>query len=731
MRVFVLISIRRDPHVPYPPSVWHLQHRARQAHERSFRATTAAFLWSRDALFQSLHRVSVEQDRVHGSSGTRESTGSRTPRFPSSHLFWFFTAMMDVGGCEDEVGVVSMIVRDLCRAWPGAAAHVEVCRTPHKNVLAATTSQGNVANSVEREEALLLQLADAVEADARTQEVFQHRWGVDTAWDYTDALHGRCWWGESGYVAVLPKDVSAVVDYFLSRELMELGLLKMPLADLQPTCDVEAILEVAFQTAVLERSLTEHFDYLMSGHFVPQRLYSGAFHQAVVAVPPSLALFLAALPSCLLHDCVLFHAVDRALSPFVGHPAAATKARNSGSGLACSSDLPDNEEVAALVVMPAVSPNLFLSSLPAPQSTQDRYDVAFTESQQLAELFNEYDILLSNNGAVRMPLPPMSRYVFALLLCQCELPSTLMAPFIRRHATTIATMQTEERSFLSSSAGNRHRRTPFTEEEVVLGMKVTWAVQRWTAALRAGDTTAPLPYPLWHNSVARLSEAYHAWVRNHMQYARRYAEELLSEKGGVAADVPLDAATAAFPVGSPHHRNLWMLEDKLFAPRPLTFRGSTTDWVGNAVREVGEQYAKLPASLLVAEETEAEFTLMANLEEESSPASAEPRFMQHYSDEAVGTSSSTESEEEGEGGVAVSDAGDGVDESETLLAQMDELEEVLKREMQLAYNPEKAPEVSSDEDYPWLSEADVTSVTQNEQFLNHVQLLGAELAAKR
>jgi hypothetical protein len=59
------------------------------------------------------------------------------------------------------------------------------------------------------------------------------------------------------------------------------------------------------------------------------------------------------------------------------------------------------------------------------------------------------------------------------------------------------------------------------------------------------------------------------------------------------------------------------------------------------------------------------------------------------------------------------------------------LEEVLKREMQLAYNPEKAPEVSSDEDYPWLSEADVTSVTQNEQFLNHVQLLGAELAAKR
>jgi hypothetical protein len=56
---------------------------------------------------------------------------------------------------------------------------------------------------------------------------------------------------------------------------------------------------------------------------------------------------------------------------------------------------------------------------------------------------------------------------------------------------------------------------------------------------------------------------------------------------------------------------------------------------------------------------------------------------------------------------------------------------VLKREMQLAYNPEKAPEVSSDEDYPWLSEADVTSVTQNELFLNHVQLLGAELAAKR
>ncbi|KPI90178.1 hypothetical protein ABL78_0696 [Leptomonas seymouri] len=665
---------------------------------------------------------------------------------------------MDIAGCEEDVEVVAMILADLCRVWPGAAAHMEVCRSAANNKLAATPSATllppsgkdadlDVLSFVEREETLLLLVADAVEADASTQDAFLHRWGVDAAWDYTRELCGRCWWTEAGYIAILPKEISAVVDYFLRRELANLWSLEDRRAPaLGPLCKLAAVLHTALENAALEAALTHHLESTFSTQLVPQRLYEGAFHKAVVAVPPTVALFLSKLPSRLLQDCLLFHCHDRPLFPF-NQRAIGMNAAKYGFG----DRRPDTDEVP--VVMPSACPNLFLpraSSRPSscsPSSSakvsQERCDTAIEESECLAALLHEYDVLLSNKGAVRVPLPPMSRYVFTLLLCQCELPSTLMAPFVHCHATSIAAGVDDEEEVKSgpgTSATESSSRNAFTGEEIVLGIKITWAVHRWTAALRPRQTrcsTTAEPSPLhllWADAISRHSDSYIEWILRLMQSAEREIKELFAGNGesGTALDDtpgPLDAR---------RNSTLYQLEKTLFAPLPLAFRGSTTAWIVKAVREVGEQHAQGPTSLMAAAEAElddehhmpfGEYVDAALPDAVSSCAVTEQVDSEASSDSAE-RDSNTPSEHKFD-----------VEAAEALLAHRSELEAALHCETEHAASPPHARMRSQDGGgtdgatlsqgvHTWLATEDMTNLSRNELLLTHLQLLGAELGKR-
>ncbi|KPA83260.1 hypothetical protein ABB37_02937 [Leptomonas pyrrhocoris] len=664
-----------------------------------------------------------------------------------------------------------MIVTDLCRAWPGAAAHMEVCRSTHPSSTKSTTppstwppppesmneEKHNSLNFVEREETLLVLLADGVEADARTQDALLRRWGVGSAWDYTRALCGRCWWTEAGYVAVLPTNAAAVVDDLLRRELARLWFDESKdVPALTPLCTLGAVLDAALASATLEKALTNRLESLFSTQLVPQGLYEGAFHKAVVAVPPTVALFLSRLSPRLLHDCVVFHCHDRPLFPFGRHfsDVKTTKFRSTGS----DGGADDDDDHAEPVVMPSACPDLFLPlsrerqrsscSSSSAKKLRERYDVAVEESQRLADLLHEYDLLLSNKGAVRVPLPPMSRYVFTLLLCQCELPSTLMAPFIHRHAAVVASQgcvcEEEEKRNGSDSRGTAsNHRVSFTEEEIVLGIKASWALQRWTAALRTrppsrGVVAPPSSLPsLWEDGVRMHSEGYLAWVRDQMQSAQQEAKELFIWNGET------DTALNDTRRGS----TFCTLEQNLFAPLPVTFRGTSTEWILSAVREVGEQYAQVPRSLLSAAEMELDDEHQPNPRESSmvvlpttmSSCPNGARLDSETSDDPTDDYDAVQ--ESSNNSVAASDGKSEEEEEEaaTLLAHMNELEAALQAELGNASPPfhsrphsaegqhtdgVKTPGVAS----AWLSKEDMANVSRNELFLNHVQLFGEEMA---
>lgn len=732
MRVFVLVAIRRDSLVPHPPSVWQLQHRAQRCSAHSFRATSQAFLWTRDALFQHLQRV----DGV-GSDGCDATANPLR--------FWFFTALLDVGGCEEDVEVVAMVLGDLCRSWPGAAAHIEVCRAAAAPSTSAMRSPPPTAQAsdgktvleslVEREETLLVALADVIEATPASQQRYIRRWGVETAWDYTQELRGRCWFAEAGYVAVLPASVAAVVDAFLLRELTRVWPEMKVSCTVARRSDVEATLDAALECAVLEQDLTRHWELELRTRLVPQHLYAGSCHRAVVAVPPTVALFLAALPSPLLHDCLLCHTHD---CPLFSAPGRSTAARCGGR-----SEEQEGEDEAVVVVSAACRSGCFRppsatlvkggcvssSSVESMEAAQARHDVAAAESRRLAEIFHEYDVLLTNNAAVRLPLPPVSRYIFTLLLCQCELPATLMAPFVRRHVTTIA--------------GSADAASVLTEEEVVLGIKVTWAVQRWTSMLRAaqrkprGGTAVSSPmYAQWQWGGARCSDGVAVWVQQRMRAAQQEVKRLSpAERDGITS---ADACNTTFSPGAlgaaERHPALRELEVRLFAPRPLSFRGSSTEWLLRAVQEVEEQYAQVPSSLTEEAEVHdvrhSQVSLSA-AEAEASDGSEEE--MEEESDtEGSGDTSSVASQEEAA--------------SAALLEQMEELEAVLQRppphlpqQQQLLRaagfssalsakpNAAEGAVTPTDDVSSWLTAEDMTHVSRNELFLQHVQLLGAEL----
>lgn len=357
-------------------------------------------------------------------------------------------------------------------------------------------------------------------------------------------------------------------------------------------------------------------------------------------------------------------------------------------------------------------------------SANMRFEIAAEESQRLANVFHEYDILLSNHGAVRLPLPPMARHVFTLLLCQSELPATLMAPFVRRHAAAIA-----------ESEGGRC--VP-TEEEIVLGIKVTWAVQRWTALMRsrlASHAGAPQPlpvYPLWERAEERVSDDVAAWVRRTMRSVEGETRRLTTSEEDVNFNA--EASHAAPPELSlsvmQRQNALRKLEQRLFAPRPLSFRGSSTEWLVRAVRDVEAHFAQVPTSLMEEE-------MSLDERQRTKPSTAASLAKHREADallvpekmNAARSSDSDEAVEDDEESEDRSDSTSEVDAAEALLmAQMQELEAMVQRGSPPASPGAADAATSADDVAPWLKKEDMVHVSQNELFLQHVQLLGAELA---
>ncbi|KAG5472435.1 hypothetical protein LSCM1_03834 [Leishmania martiniquensis] len=761
MRVFVLVVVRSGEGCVgvHPPSVWHFQQCLRARSPSCYHATAGGFLWTRDALFSSLHRTDVEdafESDLKSAAAKLSATSAAPPRF------FFFSALLDVGDNEDDADVVAMLLMELCVAWPGIiAAHMEVCRagdgepppvrtrTPPATsspVPPATSRECMAAESfltsklLVREETLLVLLADAVEATAAVQDAFLTRWGVHDAWDYTRALQGRSWWVSGGMVAVLPPEASEkIVEPFLMRELsrMKSGLIPLP-RDPQGCSSLSETLEEVLAHALLERKLTES----LGAHFrneVVQRIESRALHRMTVVVPPAIALFLKGVPSSLLHECLLYHTVDCPLVAAKGSCGAVTQSP---------------PERALCEVAPAASANTWaFPQQPAlsPVHLQElQYRVAHDETQRLAELFREYDSLLSGGGYVRMPLAPISRFVLTQLLCQSELPSTLMLPFIRQHAGL--TREDFDSPHPIDSASLRRRRTRPTEEEVVLGMKVTWAVERWTAALRRGAAAAaPASLPMWNEERILRKGGMCSWIEACIRDAKREAAELFSVSDigqkGLGGEGEAYAASpgcappgalgdAADPLQRCRGAALEQLEERLFAPFPLSYRGSSTEWMRQAFREVAQEQALAALSMAQRGDVRAPWTESAAVRQgDTSPDVLGSSFSASDSDAAFDDDAS------GAGGFVAPTA----NETKNLLAQLTELEAALEGELaRQAAGPAMCNDdsqtagsgrgvgdsVAGDRERdvaPWLTAGDMQQVARNELFLQHVQLMESEM----
>ncbi|KAG5472812.1 hypothetical protein LSCM4_02135 [Leishmania orientalis] len=747
MRVFVLLAARSGEGcvTTQPPSVWHFQQCLRAHSPLCYHATAGGYLWTRDALFSSLHRTNVNE-----ASETYLKDASADPKVAVAvpPRFSFFSTLLDVGDNEADADVVAMLLMELCVAWPGIiAAHMEVCRagsgelppahtssppTSPPPAPAATPREGEAAESswqpklFTREETLLVLLADEVEARAAAQDAFLTRWGVHDAWDYTRALQGRSWWVNGGIVAVLPSEASKrIVEHFLMLELSRMGSAFCPLHwDSQGCSDWSPTLEEALAHALLERELT----LSLRAHFcneVEHRIESRALHRMTVAVPPAMALFLKEVPSSLLHECLLYHAVDC--------PLHAVK-NDCGSATLSSS------ERAICVVAPATSSNaLTLSRRPRLSSAglQERESrVADEETSRLVELFREYDLLLSGDGYVRVPLAPVSRYVFAQLLCQSELPSALMLPFMRQHAG-LARAAVDAPECIGAVPLPR-RRTRVTEEEVVLGMKVTWAVERWAAALRRGSAAAfAVSLPTWNEERHLHSGRLSCRIQGSIRDAKREAAELYAAKGaadervGDGGEACTASAGCALPVAHDNTANplqrcrgaaLAQLEEKLFLPFPSSYRGSSTEWVGQAFRDAAREQTLAASNMSLRDDVRAPWTGSVTAQHRASLSNVVCSSSSESDSDAT-----SEDDADDAGGVGAPTAS----ETESLLLQLAELEVVLKREL-ASHGAGNA--VADDEERdvaPWLNAADIQQVTRNELFLQHVQLLESEMEKDR
>ncbi|CAM40360.2 conserved hypothetical protein [Leishmania braziliensis MHOM/BR/75/M2904] len=651
---------------------------------------------------------------------------------------------------------------ELCSAWPGRiAAHMEVCRvcygdpTPVRTALpfytpstapAVTPREGEDAESswqakhCTREETLLVMLADKVEATAAVQDAFLTRWGVQDAWDHTSALQGRSWWVKGGIVALLPSEAAtSVVEPFLTLELSRMGNTCPPLPrDYQKCRDSSRVLEGALTHALLERELTDCLRLYLRSE-VDHRIEARALHRMTAVVPPAMALFLRAVQSSVLHDCLLYHTVDCPLFAV------------EGGGYNAAQSAVDR---ATSVVTPATSANAFVPPLNSGRSSADllelQYRVADDETARLAGLFHEYDLLLSGNGYVRVPLAPVSRYVFTQLLCQSELPSALMLPFMRQHADlTCTAVDTDHR--IDSAAMPTRSSLP-TEEEVVLGMKVTWAVERWTAALRRGAAAASLVgLPTWNEERSLRKAELCSWIQELVRGAKREAEEFSSidDAADMGAsgreEVRVASTVSARPAGSGNTADslrrcrsaaLQQLEQRLFVPFPSSYRGSSLEWLGQALREVAREHVHAASNMVPRDDLRASWT--------------GPTTVPHRAPSpSVFDTTSTESDSDATSGDSRDDAG-GVGtptakEAENLLVQLTELEVLLQHEpagqvtvpltrkgdaRRAESHRSACDSVTVDQErdvMPWLLADDMPQVTCNELFLQHVQLLESEM----
>ncbi|KAK7201100.1 hypothetical protein NESM_000170400 [Novymonas esmeraldas] len=753
MRVFVLVAVGYGDGctTSYPPSVWHLQRCVREHSRSCFHATSGAYIWTHDALFQALQRRRLQYTdaAVRGASAPPAAeaakAGTKAGAVPTQLAF--FSALLDVGDNEEDVGVVAMLLSALCSTWQGTvAAHMEVCRSTHRGLLRgphSCTSSSTVGaegghgadprrvDVLEREETLLVWLAGEIEADPVSQDTFLRRWGVREAWDYAAALRGRSWWVSGGAVALLPTTVAASVVQTALSHLVSAEAGPCRESDPHPSPpphqqegkdtasdDWSTALVEALAHAVLERRLTHAFATYLRDEVVP-RVATHALHRLTVAVPPTVALFLRSTPTPMLQRCLLHHTVDCPLVPI------------DGTG-------------ASPVVTPTASSNAFVlhDSAGAPPAAllQEQNRVAGEETARVAELFGEYDELLAHDAAVRLPLSPVSRYTLTQLLCQSELPSALMIPFMRRHST----FALERRGYRGDEA------CAPTEEEVVLGMRVTWAVGRWTAALRrraaVAGGAAPRRLPLWSGDDRDGEGGVLEWVQQRMRDARQAAEALGTARHAEADVVTEDCVSAqgvADPLQRRRHAALVKLEERLFAPFPTTYRGSSTAWLAEAMRDAGEELTRAAvgvhsqdgdAAALVAEPT-AGSSRLGDTSDEGDDRSASDDS--GHSAESLDASDGEEEEEEGE------EEGEG----SSLLKQLAELEAALHRERAAtaggreqqmagtaALKAADGPVESSDDHdavAPWLTAADMQHISRNDLFLHHVRLLESEMTSTR
>nr|CAB88228.1 hypothetical protein L5213T.07 [Leishmania major] len=754
MRVFVLVAVRSGDGgvATYPPSVWHLQQCVRARSASCCHATSGGYLWTRDALFRALRRTHVDG----APASVLENAGaSQRAKAAAPPCFYFFSALLDVGNNEEDVDLVALLLMELCVAWPNAiAAHMEVCRVCRGELspahasspLAATLGEGETdepswqLEHFTREEALLVLLSDEIEATAATQDDFLTRWGVHNAWDHHRALQGRSWWVSGGIVAVLPSEAATrLVEPFLMLELSRMENGCPQLSRHPASCrDSSQTLEEALTHAILERELSHSVRAYLRNE-VEGRIESRRLHRMTTVVPPAMALFLRGAPSSVLHECLLYHTVDCPLFPVEGGGCdAAQSSTDRATGL----------------VAPAASPTAFLRPVKSGLSSTDLLErqrlVARDETSRLTELFCEYDLLLSGDGYVRVPLAPVSRYVFTQLLCQSELPSALMLALMRRHSDV--TRRAGDMGHRIDPAAVSSRLPPPTEEEVVLGIKVTWAVTRWTAALQRGAAAAPpVGLPMWNEEQSLRKDKLCGWIRERMRKAKREAAELYSledaadtratgrEEDGVASTVsalPVASGDTADPLRRCRGAALEQLERRLFAPFPSSYRGSSTEWLGQALRDVAREQRHAASNMAQRDDVRASYAGPAP----AARRAASPNVLDNSSS-ASDSDGTSDDGSEGAGGVGTPTR----QETESLLAQLTELEVVLQNELAsrtaipLACGGDSrttdsrlgvGDAVTGDQEMDvtsWLTAADMQQVTRNELFLHHVQLLESEM----
>lgn len=326
---------------------------------------------------------------------------------------------------------------------------------------------------------LLLHLADALEEKHFHLHFLE--WANETEWSYHKGLEGRLWFNK-GQVHLMSPTAKTISFDSKSNSLT---------GDFQP---VFSVLSRRADISVYEKMLSDAVD-----QWIRRELETTMRQSAVslfVRLPPVLAGVITDLPPALLKECLLDHLLN--------FPVVIDCEFND-------THVKDCLYVEKCFVRPQCEPHTHWCSRSARRahlSLEDEQKITERETATLQYVYNELLTTYSSNKIVRVPILSLPTYIF-ILLKNDSFPSNMLDDLCNK----------------STSVQNDPSKRKQLEEEIALGAKICFAMERWRCA-NSGET--PITGRREKSSVEVCNRLAGSFQKIHKLLNEKYCQSLSS-----------------------------------------------------------------------------------------------------------------------------------------------------------------------------------------------------------